>query len=542
MTRNKPLVLFVLLLLLVLIKPAAAEIYAEIMMDSSHTETIQLYRDQNRWILFLPSGVSLHDVSFPAQDTPVEIIGDELAYGNNAIKINKKQVKLYIMQSRNLISVFIDTDRYTLTQFGKNKTMLDTGSCRIFDSSARPLVDDQLTEFKLHGNSSLHPEKRSYKIKFENKQAIASMEKDRTWLLIANTFDNSYTRNFIAHELAEKLGVRFDPDYVAADLYVNRDYRGTYTLSEKIQVGKGRVEIADLEAATENINALPLNSYAVVGEKRIRRGQGKYYKIENDPEDITGGYLLELTMDNRYADADSAYVTTRGQIVRIRAPKYISEKQFNYISQLIQSAENAFFSEDGTDPATGKRLEEIVDLDSLVCKYMLEEIMSNYDGNKASQYFFKPSDSQDTRLIWGPAWDYDLSLGNRYEEDISFVQADALSVVGDRALHRTTWFTALYTKQPVFRQRLKELFTALDVRAAVSSLLDGGEDSAHSIDAWSRTIEASLTMNFTRWHFVTFIRQIKRLTTVPEQIEYVKNFLGKRILFLEKEWLVYGQQ
>ena len=42
---------------------------------------------------------------------------------------------------------------------------------------------------------------------------------------------------------------------------------------------------------------------------------------------------------------------------------------------------------------------------------MVEEVSANFDGSKCSQYFYKPADSQSTKLYAGPVWDYDSTWG-----------------------------------------------------------------------------------------------------------------------------------
>ena len=83
----------------------------------------------------------------------------------------------------------------------------------------------------------------------------------------------------------------------------------------------------------------------------------------------------------------------------------MSAAQGEYASALLNSFERAIFASDGVDSETGRHYTEIADFDSLVRKYMIEEVCKNYDGNKSSQYFFKDSDAVDPLLYAGPVWD-----------------------------------------------------------------------------------------------------------------------------------------
>ena len=48
------------------------------------------------------------------------------------------------------------------------------------------------------------------------------------------------------------------------------------------------------------MNDQPLSSYKLQGAAKATAGKGKYYAIPNDPEDITGGYLIRLEALKHY--------------------------------------------------------------------------------------------------------------------------------------------------------------------------------------------------------------------------------------------------
>ena len=88
-----------------------------------------------------------------------------------------------------------------------------------------------------------------------------------------------------------------------------------------------------------------------------------------------------------------------------------------YISGYMQSFEDAIYASDGIDPATGKHYTQLVDLDSLVNKYLIEEVSKNYDGNTSSMFFYKDSDAVDPLMYAGPCWDYDSAYASYARED-----------------------------------------------------------------------------------------------------------------------------
>jgi len=299
------------------------------------------------------------------------------------------------------------------------------------------------------------------------------------------------------------------------------------------------VEIRDLEEITEDINDQPLGEYRMLGSKTPVKGQGKYYDIPNDPADITGGYLMELDLEARYHLLTSAYVTERGQIISIRSPEYISRAQYEYISGLLQSVENALFSQDGTDPVTGRRFEEMVDLDSAALKYLFEELICNFDANKTSQFFYK--DAGDPLIRLGPPWDYDISLANRSGEDgVEFIDPEALAVGTQVRMKLPVYYRQLYLL-PAVRDRLASLFKKANVRQAVEALTQGG-GSAPSIMAWTEKNAAAIRKNYMvnpNRFFAYYTRAFGSDFRLHAQS--VSDFLYRRMLYLEGLWQADGK-
>ena len=360
------------------------------------------------------------------------------------------------------------------------------------------------------------------------------MDKDRSWALISNAYDNSFARNYTALTLAELLNMPFVPEQKPVDVYLNKQYLGVYLLCEKVQVGKGRVDIRDLGEATEDLNDQPLEEYRVLGSKTPVKGQGKYYDIPNDPEDITGGYLMELDLEARYNQLTSAYVTERGQIISIKSPKYISKAQYEYISGLLQSMENAMYSEDGVDPITGKHFEDLVDLDSAALKYMFEELICNFDANKTSQFFYKDSDQIDSLIHFGPPWDYDFSLANRSGEDgKEFIDAEALAVGVEVRMKLPVYYRQIYQLKAI-RERLSSLFKEAGIRSAVETLT-ASDGSAKSISEWTETTAAAVKKNYMvnpNRFFAPYTRAFGSDFRLHAQS--ISDFLYRRMEYLEK--------
>lgn len=143
--------------------------------------------------------------------------------------------------------------------------------------------------------------------------------------------------------------------------------------------------------------------------------------VPNDPEDITGGYLLEMELPERYKDEISGFVTTGGQAVTMKCPECVSKAQIDYIADFYQKVEDALYSKDGyyTD-GDGNRhpLSEYVDIESLARMYLIQEFSMNLDSGITSFYFYKDSYiTGDGKLHAAPVWDFDVALGNYPSRD-----------------------------------------------------------------------------------------------------------------------------
>ena len=97
------------------------------------------------------------------------------------------------------------------------------------------------------GNSTWMDNKKPYKVKLNEKQDLFGFGENAHWVLLANRFDNSLVRNRMTYWLGRELGMEFTPECVPVEVVMNGEFYGSYLLCEQIRVGKGRVEIDDLD-------------------------------------------------------------------------------------------------------------------------------------------------------------------------------------------------------------------------------------------------------------------------------------------------------
>lgn len=275
------------------------------------------------------------------------------------------------------------------------------------------LYEGELTHIKTRGNTSFFRKKKPFSIKFPQKHTLFGLEKNRSFVLLANACDESHIRNAIGLDLARAIGIPAS-HYAYLTLHINGSYKGLYQMTNKIDVGRRALDITNLDDLNKLANPKPLKDYDWYGHGRkkqviLRKG----VLLERNPDDITGGYLLDNTGANSfYSKSISGFVSDADDNIQIRSPKYASPQEVDYIAGLYNEMEKAIHSPDGIHPETGMHYSEYIDVKSFARYYLLNEILYNDDGGWASFMMYKDADSIDPKIYAGPAWDYDRTLDN----------------------------------------------------------------------------------------------------------------------------------
>lgn len=429
---------------------------------------------------------------------------------------------------------------YVQTQSGTTETLhaakeyYESGAYTVVDADGTLAYTGVIEDIHCRGNASYtDTDKKSYQIKLEENTDFFHMGEDRQWLLLANSFDRTLLKNKLAYEMANAMNLNYTPQVMHMDLFVNGEYMGNYLLSEKVEVDDYRVKIPNLEKQNEiaNEGAVLSEFEQFITDPDFLYSKKGFY-LPSNPSDITGGYLLEIELSDRYGLEASGFITSRMQAVVIGNPEYASKEQVEYIATRYQEFENAIFEEDGYCPETGKYYTEYIDLDSFAAKYLLEETIKNLDASATSQYLYKYPDSVSPLLYAGPAWDYDKAFG------VSGVTEDGIELqdpVGLYAAHKKKdsdiWY-ALYQHED-FRKKVAEVyFTVLD--KMLSQHLE------ETIYQWGEELEQSAICNSLRWNIWSdCASESEREAAYREELDHVVGFLNERQAFLKEEFTQY---
>ena len=401
---------------------------------------------------------------------------------------------LTVMQSANIPALFIETESGGMDYIHKKKGNRESGSLLAVSPDGTVEYRDDLDYIRSRGNSTFDYPKKPYQINLKKSSPLGGLPDNKTFILLANYIDRSGIRNTIGLDLARYSGA-YAPACQSVDLYLNHKYAGCYLLTEKSEISKKRLNIVNLEKATEKLNAEPLSFYPFAGDKYYGPGLVRCYNIPEEPEDITGGYLILMNNKDYYRSEPSGFSTRRLQPFTIEQPKYCSIAQIKYIRDIMQEIENGLFSSDGKDPATGRHYSELLDMKSFVNRYLQSEITMDYDGQRP--YFYKDSDTVDSKVYCGPVWDQDNILGVSTRRG----KANMISVEKDHMRHYY-WFPRAM-QHPDFRANVIKTYYET-YRPACLILLGEMTDSSgilRAVDAYMEEVCSSVRMDQIRWNF-----------------------------------------
>lgn len=502
--------------------------------------------------LFLPSGVGEEVTLWETFDTDI-YLDDELLVngeqvsleaGEHIVKAEDAEYNLCVMRSENVPAIFIEASE-DINYLNSDKSNKSSGDITFIDADGS-VSSAGLNQIKGRGNSSWEAGvlfgKYPYNLKLSESTQVFSIANNKKWCLIAQVFDESLIRNIIMNDLAHSIGLEYTPTAENTDVYYNGEYIGTYLLSQRVDIGSNSlVDIYDLEKATENANEgnnledyTKKSSVGNLGSKNP--GTYKYFDIPNDPEDITGGYLIEFELGERYDAEDCGFVTDRSQIVVLKSPSAASKSEVEYIRDYVQRVEDAIYSEDGYN-SYGEHYSELIDVESFAKVYLLNEFSMNLDSGATSFYMYKDVDGV---LFAGPIWDYDWSLGayavkdgvDLVTGDKWFVKNKALTDGTGRAL-----LSKLCTHDDFWNIVIKVWNESLG--KSILSIING--EDGKGVEFYGSFYYAAAAMNFTRYDILDKNPDWGSADTgdtYEENIEYLKEYMQRRYDFMNESLAV----
>ena len=426
-----------------------------------------------------------------------------------------------LMKSAALNSLHIVLDR-SVSEINASKFQTVSGSGYLvkLDAGGKLIAEAEVERLAGRGNASwTHSgDKRPYNLGLkEAAQLIDGAGVAKHWCLLSNNVnagghDRTGLYNLIAMRMFQDMNGSAALSVENVDLYINREYRGTYMLTEKVEIQENRVNIRKSAYVTEDLfkvtrvvrqgvkatGEMTRMSEIMGGGTNVtlkREGNAtrdelllagiQAYQYASGSElkpGGAGGFLLEL--DFRFYLSKCWFVTRQGAQVVIREPEYASYEQVREIALFVQQMEDGLYSDSGFN-RQGRHYSEYIDLSSLAVRFAVDAFSANTDAFLASAYFFADRDEHGglAPICAGPAWDFDYA--NLSE------QALLNRRVGQADGYPEMWMLQFLTKgdflielQNVCRNTLRPLWLNLN---------EGG------LDAVIRELSSSQSLNQVLW-------------------------------------------
>ena len=315
-------------------------------------------------------------------------------------------------------------------------------------------------------------DKKPYRIKLEQKKPLMGMNESKHFVLLAHAEDYyGYLREGTAFELSRRIGLSFTPDEEPIEVVLNGDYIGLYFLTEQIRVDKDRVNIIE---------------------------QDDY---ETDSVNVTGGWLIEI---DAYPDENPIILSSRDGFwfpVSLHSPEELSDVQYNYLVNYINTIDSLIYESDSLDCEWANYL----DMDSMACYYLVNEVMDNIEAFSGSCYLHKQR-GDTAKLIFGPVWDF----GNSYNRD-------ELTFIYDNSKYLCHWLNGVL-RFPAFRHCVKEHW---------HEFYDNGlRDIDNFIDQYQEHIKVACESNNARWPEYAYDELDQRKANFKEKMHQKIAFLN----------------
>ncbi len=320
------------------------------------------------------------------------------------------------------------------------------------------------------------------------------------WILYgSDIFEPVLIHNPYMYQLSRDIG-RYAPRTKLCEVYLvvtgtngvgQASYNGVYVLEERIQTGKNRVDLGNLEP--QNLTK----------------------------PTVTGGYMMKV---DRLAPGDSG-IPAGNITVAMVDPKEAELRdparapQYAYLTDYLNRFTTTLYRPEYADPDTGYR--QFVETGSWVDHHLLNVLAFNVDALRLSAYFGK---RRDGKLEFGPLWDFDRSLGSTDGRDSNPRVWRSASGDGGTDFFNFTWWDRMFTDAEFWQQyidRYQELrrdaFSVTNLNRLVDDL--GNQARKAAVRDWAR------------WG------ASPRTSTYQGELNLMKNWLANRVAFMDGQFV-----
>ena len=466
---------------------------------------------------------SSEDISSDISETDPSSPSDSSSEDTPEDPNKTKNVTDYLGSDGDVYRINITTEN---NEFPVDKENYVSGSLNITEQdTSKVLHEDMSMRIKLRGNSTLSADKKPFKIKLDSKASLFGLEKAKEWVLLANYYDKSNIRNYLAYLTANKLdNLGFQPSYIMVDVYFNNEYYGLFLFCEQMEVNPGRVDIES------NVSEEGINSFFLEADERAKDEyagyQGKCYVS-------SGGYDFAL----KGPDADDyveAIENLSSSDLEVSNEAMETINQFDKDTAWLQTfLDEVTASIKSNDYA---QYSQKIDVDSFIDYYLVQEFFKNVDVGSTSQNYVINQGNETVKLEMGPVWDFDIAAGTIDETSSSTYAYYCSTPLFMRS--RDYYINDLFDDE-YFENLVKYRYTEIRDEIFVSVF--------DELELVEKTLEKAQTRNIQRWPLTkerkTWIEiyalseNYLDINSLKGHYEYLEEFLQDRLALLDSVYL-----
>ena len=363
-------------------------------------------------------------------------------------------------------ATLVDPEKKTGTRGELNVYNYADGTVSVRDCEGYEF-EDAACQVKIRGNYTATTPKYPLRIKFEESRAMCGLNdghKMKNWVLLAEYNDDSLLRNstafYIARSLYSSTG-NYASDFRNVEVYINGEYYGLYVLAEQQQVNKYRIDIPEAEdpddcdtesMSEEELAALkdghigyfleydgyyfnedPAETFSIRYDE-VTRPNGRTFlptSAANEPRASEESASGESSRRRGGFGRSRSNGDTRETGFTIKSDIYF-EEQNTFIQNTMQTIWDVLYDAVYTDHSDrtanpyhtmdgdGNYIEapsftsayeavaSVVDVDSLLDMYILQELAQDSDLDWSSRFFYIDMSPEGNHLLTYTApWDFD---------------------------------------------------------------------------------------------------------------------------------------
>jgi len=370
---------------------------------------------------------------------------------------------------------------------------------------------------EIRGQSSQMFPKHSYAFETHDSAGekldvpLLGMPLENDWVLYAPYSDKSMLRNVMSFEIGRMMD-NYCTRSVFCEVVINDDYKGVYTLMEKIKQDENRVDIANLKPDEILGNELT-GGYIIKADKIDLDFE---YGVDGWKSNPVPAYpnAMDITFQYYYPEPDE-----------------IADQQRTYIKEFITTAENSLCIYFFANPYIG--YQQYFDVLSFVDFMLLSEISKEVDKYRYSTYFYKEKDNDGGKLFAGPAWDFDLGYGNVDYWATGIDYTGWLYLMVEPVDWGIMFWWKRLMEDPYFRDMAKTRWTWL----RQNQLSDAGIHAV--IDSILIHIDAAKDRNYERWPILgqyVWPNYDWYGNTYADEVDYFEDFLFNRLGWMDSNF------